>query len=99
MGIQDFVAVFERLDAAHRGFVTVEQVVTFHEAVYLTPVSLDQVEAAVQQVCGVGHGGKVSRDAFLPVLEEVARRQSVEEQAYWDFQALDYNGRYARGNK
>ena len=93
MGIQDFVSVFDRLDPARRGYATVDQLVALHESVYFTPVAYDHVEAAVLQVCGPGHGGKVKRDAFLAVLEEIARRQSLEEQAYWDFQALDFNGR------
>ncbi|XP_070192500.1 trichohyalin-like isoform X3 [Littorina saxatilis] len=92
MGIQDFLTVFDRLDAARRGFITVDQLLALHESVYFTPVGYDHVEAALNQVCGPAHGGKVKRDHFLVVLEEISRRQSLEEQAYWDFQALDLNG-------
>ncbi|KAL8585443.1 hypothetical protein ACOMHN_024604 [Nucella lapillus] len=92
MGLQDFVAVFDHLDVTQQGFVTVDQLVSLLESVYLTPVSCRQVQVAVSQVCGVGHGGKVDRHSFLAVLEEIARRQSLDEQAYWDFQALDFNG-------
>ncbi|KAK7499548.1 hypothetical protein BaRGS_00009200, partial [Batillaria attramentaria] len=92
MGIQDIVLVFDRLDAANVGFVTVDQLMTLHETVYFTPVARDHVEAAVSQVCGPGCGGKVDRDAFTDVLEEVQRRHVLDEQAYWDFQALDFSG-------
>lgn len=32
------------------------------------------------------------RPHFIDVLEELERRRSIDEQSYWDFQALDYNG-------
>ncbi|XP_076469710.1 uncharacterized protein LOC143300038 [Babylonia areolata] len=92
MGIQDFLAVFDHLDVARKGFVTVDQLVSLLQSVYLAPVNCCHVDAAVSQVCGQGHDGKVNRHAFLTVLEEISRRQSLEEQAYWDFQALDSDG-------
>lgn len=34
----------------------------------------------------------ICRSHFIDVLEELERRRSIDEQSYWDFQALDYNG-------
>jgi hypothetical protein len=94
MGIQDFVTIFDQLDSSRKGFITVDQLLALQETVFYSPVAYDHVESALLLVCGPSHGGKVPRDSFLPLLEEISRRQSLEEQAYWDFQALDYGGRY-----
>ncbi|XP_062600408.1 trichohyalin-like [Saccostrea cucullata] len=90
MGIQDFTALFNNLDTACKGFVTTEQILDFHQSIYFSPVAVEHVDGAIQRVCGTP--GTVDRSHFIEVLEELQRRQSIEEQSYWDFQALDYNG-------
>ncbi|KAK3102812.1 hypothetical protein FSP39_014083 [Pinctada imbricata] len=89
MGIQDFVAIFNNLDTACKGFVTDDQLLQLHQQIHLVPIALEHVQAAISQVCHVP--GQVHRNEFLEVLEEIERRRSTEETAFWDFQALDYN--------
>ncbi|OWF34681.1 hypothetical protein KP79_PYT11450 [Mizuhopecten yessoensis] len=90
MGIQNFNAIFNSIDTACKGFVTTEQLHDYYSNMAYDAITFDQVEASVLHVCGYQAGGRISRDSFLAVLEEVSRRQSVEQQAYWDFQAFDY---------
>lgn len=89
MGIKDFTAFFDSIDATCKGFITAGQLHKFYESVYLSTIQVDHVEAAVGHICGSSH---VTKPYFLDVLEELERRRSIEEQSYWDFQALDYNG-------
>jgi len=90
MGIQDFNIIFHQLDTSCKGFVTTDQLHEYYDTVVLSPLSYDQIQAAVLETCGHQAGGRIYHENFLEVLEELARRQSVEQQAYWDFQALDY---------
>ncbi|XP_022298182.2 uncharacterized protein LOC111107326 isoform X1 [Crassostrea virginica] len=90
MGIQDLTTLFNSLDTACRGFVTNDQIVEFVQSIYLAPVALEHVDGAIQAVCGTP--GVVNRCHFIDVLEELQRRRSVDEQSYWDFQALDSSG-------
>ncbi|CAC5415798.1 unnamed protein product [Mytilus coruscus] len=92
MGLQDFMTVFSNLDPSCKGFVTSHQVLEFCESIYHSSISVEQIEHAITQICGSTSSGRVSRQQFIAVLEEIERRRSVEEQAYWDFQALDYKG-------
>ncbi|XP_055999875.1 trichohyalin-like isoform X3 [Ostrea edulis] len=89
MGIQDFTELFNNLDTACKGYVTTEQIIDFHQSIYFAPVAVEHVNGAIQTVCGTP--GIVGRSHFIDVLEELERRRSIEEQSYWDFQALDYN--------
>lgn len=90
MGIHDLTALFNNLDTACKGFVTNEQIVGFYQSIYLAPIAIEHVDGAIQAVCGTL--GTVTRPHFIDVLEELERRRSIDEQSYWDFQALDYNG-------
>ena len=90
MGLQDFMSVFSNLDPSCKGFITTDQLLEFYQSIHYSTVSFDQVSTAVQQVCG--KEGLIPREYFVAVLEELERRRSIEEQAYWDFQALDYRG-------
>ncbi|XP_052070817.1 trichohyalin-like isoform X2 [Mytilus californianus] len=92
MGLQDFMTVFSNLDPSCKGFVTLHQVLEFCQSIYHSSISVEQIEHAITQICGSTSSGRVSRQQFIAVLEEIERRRSVEEQAYWDFQALDYKG-------
>ncbi|XP_063400098.1 trichohyalin-like isoform X3 [Mytilus trossulus] len=92
MGLQDFMTVFSNLDPSCKGFVTSHQVLEFCQSIYHSSISVEQIEHAITQICGSTSSGRVSRQQFIAVLEEIERRRSVEEQAYWDFQALDYKG-------
>ena len=47
MGLQDSVTIFDRMDPAQKGFVTVDQLLDLHESVFYVPVAYDHVEAAV----------------------------------------------------
>ncbi|XP_033746567.1 trichohyalin-like isoform X2 [Pecten maximus] len=92
MGIQNFNTIFNNIDTACKGFITIEQLHAYYDNMAYEVITFDQVEASVLHVCGYQAGGRVSRESFLAVLEEVSRRQSVEQQSYWDFQAFDYGG-------
>lgn len=86
------MTVFSNLDPSCKGFVTSHQVLEFCQSIYHSSISVEQIEHAITQICGSTSSGRVSRQQFIAVLEEIERRRSVEEQAYWDFQALDYKG-------
>ncbi|XP_069101140.1 trichohyalin-like isoform X2 [Argopecten irradians] len=92
MGIHNFNAIFNTIDTACKGFITTEQLHDYYDNMAYDSITFDQVEAAVLHVCGYQVGGRIARESFLAVLEEVSRRQSIEQQAYWDFQAFDYGG-------
>ncbi|XP_046580730.1 uncharacterized protein LOC124288178 isoform X2 [Haliotis rubra] len=87
MGVED---VFDRLDTCKLGYITAGQLLDLHHTLSFSPVSTQLVNTAIQQVCG--QDGVVTRSSFVGVLEEIERLQAIHEQAYWDFQALDYNG-------
>lgn len=91
MGLQDFMSEFSNLDPSCKGFVTTNQLLEFYQSIYYSSISVEQIESAVSQICGTT-SGRIARQHFMPVLEELERRRSIEEQAYWDFQALDYKG-------
>lgn len=95
MGIQDLMTVFDRLNPTNTGYISVNQLYELLKSVYIEPVLWAHVEAAVLHVCGPDSGNKVNREDFEAVVEEVERRRALDEQAYWDFQALDCNGRCA----
>lgn len=90
MGLQDFMSMFSNLDPSCKGFITTDQMLEFYQSLYYSTISFDQIETAVQQICG--KEGQIPRQYFVAVLEELERRRSIEEQAFWDFQALDYRG-------
>ena len=92
MGIHDFNTIFTLLDSNCNGYISSDQLYEYYNEVSLTSVSFDQIEAGLYQVCGKSYPKHVTQEQFLEVMEEVYRRQSVEEQAYWDFQAFDYTG-------
>ncbi|XP_067683441.1 ciliary rootlet coiled-coil protein 2-like [Haliotis asinina] len=90
MGVEDVSAVFDRLDTCKLGYVTADQLLNLQHTLSFSPVSLQLVNTAIQHICG--QDGVVTRGSFVGVLEEIERLQAIQEQAYWDFQALDYNG-------
>ncbi|CAH1784103.1 unnamed protein product [Owenia fusiformis] len=92
MGVQDFSAIFDILDPACRGYITLEQLKEFHETLHFTQISQDQVNAASRDIIGENGQGRVQKEYFSPMLQELTRRLSVESKAHWDFQALDHNG-------
>ncbi|XP_053377355.1 trichohyalin-like isoform X2 [Mercenaria mercenaria] len=91
MGVHDFEAMFDTVDLTRKGVVTAEQLHEFCENLYYTPICIQHIEGAIKVVCG--SSGMVTRQEFLDVLTEVERRRATEEEAYWDFQGLDYTGR------
>ncbi|XP_048257437.1 uncharacterized protein LOC124116969 isoform X2 [Haliotis rufescens] len=90
MGIEDVSVVFDRLDTCKLGYVTAGQLLDLHHTLNFSHVSIQHVNTAIQQVCG--QDGAVTRTNFVDVLKEIERLQAIHEQAYWDFQALDYDG-------
>ncbi|XP_071784125.1 uncharacterized protein [Asterias amurensis] len=91
MGMEEeFEAIFNLLDPSCRGYVDSEQLQEFHKAFYFTPINADQVEATIHQVCN--GGDRCPKFCFLDVLLELERRRTIEERAWWDFQALDFRG-------
>ncbi|XP_052249024.1 uncharacterized protein LOC127856876 isoform X2 [Dreissena polymorpha] len=90
MGVKDFESMFDTIDISRKGTITVEELRQFCELLYFAPVCIQHVEGAVKQVCE--NPAVVRRREFLDVLTDVERRRAVDEQAFWDFQALDYTG-------
>ncbi|XP_041349458.1 uncharacterized protein LOC121368777 [Gigantopelta aegis] len=90
MGITDIDLVFDHLDTSKRGYVTPPQISELLSSIYVSNIPVSHIEAAIKQICG--SDGRVAKGQFIDILVEIERRQAVEEQAYWDFQALDYNG-------
>lgn len=68
MGILDFDAVFDILDLARLGYMTVDQIQEFDTTLHFTPLIKPQVEAAVRQICGVKSAGRVNKVHFMKVL-------------------------------
>ncbi|KAL5014535.1 hypothetical protein ScPMuIL_008805 [Solemya velum] len=91
MDSRELGSVFQSLDKSCTGFLTVQQLQDFLQQVFYITLSTNQIEAAFKQVCGSRSKG-VTIDTFEDVLCELDRRQNTEEQAYWDFQALDITG-------
>ncbi|ESO89984.1 hypothetical protein LOTGIDRAFT_164683 [Lottia gigantea] len=92
MGIKDYNMIFDELDRSCHGFLTADQLQEFHKSVYLTTIPLAQINTVIKQICGASSVGKVTRDLFLVVLSEIERRRLIQEEAYWDFRALDLDG-------
>ena len=86
---EEFAAIFDLLDSKFRGYIDQDQIQEFHVAFYFAPVPWDQIKASVDQICGKDAGGKCSRKHFLQLLFELERRKTAEENAWWDFKALD----------
>ncbi|WAR25161.1 hypothetical protein MAR_010865 [Mya arenaria] len=91
MGVKDFESMFDTIDLSRKGTVSSVQMHGFCEALYYSPVCMQHVEGAMKLVCQ--NPAAVTRRDFLDVLTDVERRRAVDEQAYWDFQALDYTGK------
>ncbi|XP_022097553.1 trichohyalin-like isoform X2 [Acanthaster planci] len=89
---EDFEAIFDLLDPTCRGFVDANQLQEFHKAFHYTSINADQIDAAISQVCSGGN--RCPKFCFLDVLLELERRRTVEERAWWDFQALDSRGNH-----
>ncbi|XP_070559138.1 trichohyalin-like isoform X2 [Ptychodera flava] len=85
-------AIYTILDPMFQGYITVQQLKDFHEAIYFSSIDKDQVSAAVEQVCGEDADEKCTREHFMPVLLEMERRKSLEQKLLWDFKALDTTG-------
>jgi len=67
MGILDFDAVFDILDPARLGYMTVDQIREFDTTLHFTPLIKPQVEAAIRHVCGVKSAGCVNKVHFMKV--------------------------------
>ncbi|KAL4226590.1 hypothetical protein ACF0H5_014574 [Mactra antiquata] len=91
MGVKDFESLFDSIDLSGKGVIDCDELHVFCEDLFLAPLCIQHIESAIKHVCGAA--GMVKRSKFLDVLTEVERRKATEEQAYWDFQALDYTGR------
>ncbi|XP_038068700.1 trichohyalin-like isoform X2 [Patiria miniata] len=91
MGMEEeFEAIFDLLDPTCQGFVDADQLQEFHKAFYYKSINSDQIEAAISQVCNGGN--RCPKFCFLDVLLELERRRTIEDRAWWDFQALDSRG-------
>ncbi|XP_033123436.1 trichohyalin-like isoform X2 [Anneissia japonica] len=89
---EEALQFFDLLDPTQNGYITTQDVQRFDESIHSSPIFPEHVPAAVQAVCGAMSGGLCTRTHFLPVLLELERRRIVEEQALWDFKALDRDG-------
>ena len=92
MGLVDFSAVFDALDAICCGFLTLEQVQDFYTQLHMQPVSLKQVQASIEQICGASSQGDVHKEFFFSVLQELDRRMNLQDKLRWDFMSLDLMG-------
>lgn len=93
MGILDLELMFDLLDTGMVGYLTSNQLQDFHESLYFTPIDQRQIEAAIMTVCGRDSGGVCPREKFIGVLNELDRRKSLEDKVYWDFKAVDVEGK------
>lgn len=93
MGILDLELMFDLLDTEMRGYLTSNQLQDFHESLYFSPIDNRQIEAAIRTVCGNDSRGVCPREKFINVLDELDRRKAVEEKVYWDFKAVDVEGK------
>lgn len=92
MGIPELDLMFDVLDTGLTGYLTTSQLSEFFQDVYFLRLDRNQLEGALQTVCGYNHDNRCSREHFLPILQELERRKSLEEKIYWDFRALDFEG-------
>ena len=90
MGITDIDLVFDHIDVSKCGYITMPQISDLLSSIYVSSIPIKHIEAAIKQICG--SEVRVAKNQFIDILVEIERRQVVEKQAYWDFQALDYNG-------
>ncbi|KAJ8047726.1 hypothetical protein HOLleu_06793 [Holothuria leucospilota] len=91
MGYEDDLEnLYQILDSPCRGFVDSQQIQDFHYALYLKKIGADQIDAALEQVCG--EEKRCSKKQFVPLLLELERRRTIEERAWWDFKSLDMQG-------
>ena len=86
---EEFNAIFDLLDPSFRGSIDCDQLQEFHVAFYFAPMHRDQIKMAVDQIGGKEAKGRCDRKNFLALLFELERRKTVEENAWWDFKALD----------
>ncbi|XP_035826163.1 uncharacterized protein LOC101847194 [Aplysia californica] len=91
MGILDFETVFDELDSSRKGYVTIDQVKYFLESIFEDIADDKHVYLSVEKICGPG-SETIPKERFYLVLEEIERRKTLDSEAYWDFQALDYSG-------
>ena len=89
MVVQDLSFLFDMLDAELRGYLTSDQIHLFDESVNFDALDLEQVEAAIDTVCGHNADGKCEKGHFEDLLKELERRRELEEKVKWDFKALD----------
>ncbi|XP_064633679.1 golgin subfamily A member 4-like [Lineus longissimus] len=94
MGIPDFSRVFDVLDPSCRGYLTADNIQSFHETLHFTPITKDQVNSAISQICGKSSEGRVHKEFFIKVLQDLDRRKNLEQKVRWDFVALDKNGNH-----
>lgn len=93
MGILDLELMFDLLDTEMMGFLTSNQLQDFHESLYFSAIDHRQIEGAILTVCGRDTGGVCPREKFIDVLDELDRRKTLEEKVYWDFKAVDVEGK------
>ncbi|XP_071961658.1 uncharacterized protein [Antedon mediterranea] len=89
---QEALKFFDLLDTSQNGYITAEDVQRFDETIHRSPIFPQHIHPAIKSVCGPMSGGLCTREHFLPVLLELERRRTVENQALWDFKALDRDG-------
>lgn len=92
MGIPELDLMFDVLDTGLTGYLTTLQLAEFFQDVYFIHLDRNQLEGALQTICGHNHDNRCPREHFLAVLQELERRKSLEDKIYWDFRALDFEG-------
>ena len=92
MGLSEFDEIFHTLDPKCKGYLEADAIQAFQQTLYFSPISEEHLSSAISQICGKHSDGKVYKKQFVPLLEELERRRSLEEKLRWDFFSLDYQG-------
>lgn len=96
MVFQDLDYVFTTLDIECKGYIEWIELQEFDATIYdEASLDIEQLEAAIETVCGASSDGKCHRLYFPDIAKELERRHVMEEKIKWDFCALDLesNGR------
>ena len=89
MVLQDLEYVFTTLDIECKGYIEWIELQEFDEAIYQDSLDIEQLEAAIETVCGSSSNGKCHKEYFSDIAKELERRHAMEERIKWDFCALD----------
>ena len=72
MGILEFDAVFDELDCAKNGSITIEQLKYFIENVFHESADENFLKKCTEKICGFSDSNRISKEYFYSVLEEVS---------------------------